>query len=99
MSETVEKSEVKKPRKSTTKKPTSPKAKAEPKEETATIAMQDQSMPMTQMEMMMQQLAQMQQMMAKQQAIINGMMQQQVAPTQTIEEEPKETSVRKTSGK
>ena len=61
MSETVEKSEVEKPRKSTTKKPTSPKAKAEPKEETVTIAMQDQSMPMTQMEMMRQQMAQMQQ--------------------------------------
>lgn len=99
MSETVEKSEVKKPRKSTTKKPTSPKAKAEPKEEAVTVAMQDQSMPMTQMEMMMQQMAQMQQMMAQQQAIINGMMQQQVAPTQTIEEEPKESRVRKTSGK
>ena len=56
MSETVEKSEVKKPRKSTTKKSTSPKAKAEPKEETVTVAMQDQSMPMTQMEMMMQQM-------------------------------------------
>ena len=77
MSETVEKSEVKKPRKSTTKKPTSPKAKAEPKEETVTVAMQDQSMPMTQMEMMMQQMAQMQQMMAQQQALINNMMQQQ----------------------
>ena len=75
--------EEKEVKKTTTRKPRTPKSEVQ---ESSEPSIQDQMNAMMQM-------------MAQQQAIINGMMQQQVAPTQTIEEEPKETRVRKTSGK
>ena len=78
--------------KKTTKKTTTKKT-ATKKEEVTTPA------PHNEVDMMKAQMDALMQMMAQQQALINNMMQQQTSVTQPVTEQPKETRVRKTTGK
>lgn len=90
---TENKEVVETPKKTTAKK-TSPKKPAAKKDQVAPVQEQQ-----AEVDVMKAQMDALMQMMAQQQALINNMLQQQVAPAQTIVEEPKETRVRKTSGK
>ena len=90
---TENKEVVETPKKTTAKK-TSPKKPAAKKDQVAPVQLQQ-----SEVDVMKAQMDALMQMMAQQQALINNMLQQQVAPAQTIVEEPKETRVRKTSGK
>ena len=90
---TENKEVVETPKKTTAKK-TSPKKPAAKKDQVAPAQEQQ-----AEVEVMKAQMDALMQMMAQQQALINNMLQQQVAPAQTIVEEPKETRVRKTTGK
>ena len=90
---TENKEVVETPKKTTAKK-TSPKKPAAKKDQVAPAQEQQ-----AEVDVMKAQMDALMQMMAQQQALINNMLQQQVAPAQTIVEEPKETRVRKTSGK
>ena len=90
---TENKEVVETPKKTTAKK-TSPKKPAAKKDQVAPAQEQQ-----AEVDVMKAQMDALMQMMAQQQALINNMLQQQVAPAQTIVEEPKETRIRKTSGK
>ena len=77
--------------KKTTKKTTTKKTTTKKEEVTPT--------PQNEVDMMKAQMDALMQMMAQQQALINNMMQQQTSVTQPATEQPKETRVRKTTGK
>ena len=90
---TENKEVVETPKKTTAKK-TSPKKPAAKKDQVAPVQEQQ-----TEVDVMKAQMDALMQMMAQQQALINNMLQQQVPLAQPVAQEPKETRVRKTSGK
>ena len=91
MSEIKEVVETPKKAKTNTKKTTVKKTSVEQENAVATQP--------SEVDVMKAQMDALMQMMAQQQTLINNMLQQQTAPVQVATEEPKETRVRKTTGK
>lgn len=91
MSEIKEVVETPKKAKTNTKKTTVKKTSVEQENVVATQP--------SEVDVMKAQMDALMQMMAQQQTLINNMLQQQTAPVQVATEEPKETRVRKTTGK